>query len=85
VLVDAFGGTTGCGNEDEAKSKEGPGWKLNELSEREIHSIQVEEGEERTGRSLGPCCDCDREECEEDEEGDKLEDGAGSSLRATCN
>jgi hypothetical protein len=38
ALVGEFGGTVGGGSDEEARSKEGPGWKLSEMSERANHS-----------------------------------------------
>jgi len=58
--------------------------KPNDFSERESHFSRVAEGKERTGRSQGPCHDCDEEEYNEDEEGDELGDGVGGGLKATC-
>lgn len=79
ALTGEFGGTVRGGTEDEARSKEGPRWKPSELSERANHSSWVAEGEEGTGRSQGPCPDCDREECEEEDPGE-LGDGASGRL-----
>jgi hypothetical protein len=39
--------------------KKAPGLKPKEFSERENHSSRLAEGEERNGRSMGLCRDCD--------------------------
>jgi hypothetical protein len=54
-----LGGTVGSDNEVEAKSYEGHGLKPREFPEKANHSSQLIEGEERDGRLLGLCPECD--------------------------
>jgi hypothetical protein len=59
ALAGEFGGTAGGGTDEEARSKEGPGWKPSELLREPTIPAWVVGGEEGAGRSLGPCSDCD--------------------------